>query len=131
MESNRMGEGLARFDGARFGFRIVRLCRGYAEGKDFYAFVAIEPHNLAYFRQHYQDGVLSDFSVFGVELLRGWGEAPPQAIIDHVQNKYGIEFDVDGAYIESLAQMAVQQVEKGIFTPFPAEYSPVSARKAL
>lgn len=127
-------KGLARFDEARFGFRIVRLCRGRSEGRIFYAFLAIEPHNLEYFERHYQDGLLADFSAFGTELLRGWGEAPPLAIVDHIRDKYGVEFGVDEAYIAMLARMAsnqAQQAEKGLSVPL--SFIPLSAadRKIL
>ncbi len=128
------GKGLARFDEARFGFRIVRLCRGRAEGRDFYAFLAIEPHNLEYFERHYQDGLLADFSAFGTELLRGWGEAPPAAIIDHVRDKYGVEFGVDEAYVAMLARMAssqARQTDEGLSVPLSFTPLSAAARKIL
>lgn len=130
MKTGFADEGLARFEGSRFGFSIIRLCRGMAGGRRFYAFLAIEPHNLDYFRQRYQDN-LADFSAFGTELLRGWGDTPPQAIIDHMQDKFGVEFGVESGYVETLARMAAQQAGRDPAVLFPVRPLSAADRKTL
>jgi hypothetical protein len=102
-----MIKGVGRFDGTRYGYCIVTLCKGKAEEKDFYAFVAIEPQNYPYFQQRYPEieGRESDFRPYGKELLRGWGTAPPDDIFEHVSNKYSIEFDVRPEFVERLVAL--------------------------
>ncbi|MCC6599005.1 MAG: hypothetical protein IT559_09490 [Alphaproteobacteria bacterium] len=131
MELQHMHDGLARFENARFGFRVVRLCRGRAGDRPFYAFVAIEPQNLDYFGRHYQECVLSDFSVFGQELLRGWGETPPAEVTDHVRQKFGVEFDVDQEHIMALVWLASQEWEKDLQSAADGFIHDVENRRAL
>ncbi len=97
-----MLQGIGRFANARHGFCVVSLCQGKEGGSDFFAFIAIEPHNYNYFRKIYEKGVATDFSAFGQELLRGPGLAPSQDIIDYVRNKYDIEFNIDRRFMERL-----------------------------
>lgn len=94
--------GLLRAEKTRHGFCVVRICQGTIEGRHFYAYIAIEPHNYDYFKKHYEALRQSDFSLYGKELLRGWGEAPPSSVHALVQQKYDIEFDVDPKFLERL-----------------------------
>ena len=123
MEPKRYQHGLVRSENARFGFKIIKFCHGLSNGRDFYAFVAIEPHNLGYFENHYTDYYHSDFSAFGQEILRGWGETPPEDIIDYIKLKHSIEFGVDPAYLLHLARLTLQTRERDVnsFRPFPKQ----------
>lgn len=100
-----MLEGIGRFDHARYGYCIVPLCQGKIQNKDFYAFVAIEPHNYPYFKKHYRQGIASSFDAYGKELLRGWGTMPPEDILDHISRKYNVEFGVDRPFVEHLVTL--------------------------
>jgi hypothetical protein len=88
-----MLEGIGHFDHSRYGFCIIHLCQGKTEGRDFYAFIAIEPQNYMFFKTHYRAGVITTgFEAYGRELLRGWGAAPSKDIIEHVSFKHRIDF---------------------------------------
>ena len=113
METDRIGDGLARFEDSRFGFRIVKLCRGKVSGKSFFAFIGIEPQNYPYFLEHYRDGIRSDFQIFGCELLRGWGDDPPEDIIRYMQEKFHVEFEVDQSEIMQIAKMTASMMQEG------------------
>jgi hypothetical protein len=98
-----MLEGIGHFDHARYGFCIVHLCHGKLEGRDFFAFVAIEPQNYLFFKKHYRAGInTTGFEAYGRELLRGWGEMPHGDIIKHVSRKHKIDF-VNGPHATDLA----------------------------
>jgi len=92
MEPLRYQSGVMRCERARFGFKIIKFCQGSVAFDSFYAFVALEPQNLNYFNNRYKRGIFSDFSVFGEEVLRGWGLIPPRDIIEHLQQKHCIKF---------------------------------------
>ncbi len=120
MKRLRYQNGIARDQNARFGFKIVKFCQGISKAdfsnheygeKEFYAFIAIEPQNLAYFEKHYRPLHCSDFSAFGEELLRGWGTNPPEDIVKYLAFKHNIEFDVDIAYAKHLSQLTMQSKE--------------------
>ena len=113
MEPGRYQYGIMRCEDARFGFKLIKFCHGLTDDKPFYAFVAVEPQNFAYFENHYIEDCYSNFSVFGQEILRGWGRTPPSDIIDYIKLKHGIEFGVDKAYLLHLAQLTLQSAEKG------------------
>ena len=98
-------EGIMRMDGTRYGYSVVRLCKGAIEGEKFFAFVAVEPQNLEYFRTHYKAGTHTHFSPFGTELLRGWGNAPEPHIAKHIEEKFGVCFCNDEFSAEAAAQM--------------------------
>ena len=101
-----MLKGLGCFKHARNGLCVVTLCKGRDHERDFYAFVAIEPQNYGYFKKRYRPGEAQNFSVYGFELMRGWGDAPPQEIIDHIESKHGIEFNVSEHFLDRLANNA-------------------------
>lgn len=113
-----MLEGIGRFAHTRHGFCVVSLCQGQENNENFFAFVAIEPHNYNYFRKSYERGQANDFAVFGRELLRGPGLVPSQEVIDYVRNKYGIEFDVDKCFVERLVAVSVNN-SASESSPFP------------
>lgn len=123
MERLRYQQGIMRTENGRFGFKIIKFCQGVLEGKDFYAFIAIEPQNLGYFENKYKPGVSSDFLPYGEELLRGWGNTPPHIIVDYLAYKHNIEFGVDQAYILHLAQLTLQtkEREQTLSSPFPKQ----------
>ena len=98
-----MFKGLGCFKFAPHGFCIVALCRGKLNDRDFYAFVAIEPQNYAYFKKRYREGELSNFNAFGFELFRGWGTTPSEPVIEHVRLKHGIEFGVSENFLDQIA----------------------------
>jgi hypothetical protein len=101
-----MLEGIGRFPHARHGFCVVTLCHGKQDGNLFFAFVAIEPHNYSYFKKSYKRNVASNFSAFGLELLRGQGKQPEPDVVDFVRHKYNIEFNVDRRFIQRLITAA-------------------------
>ncbi len=94
-----MLKGLGCFKFSTYGFSIVTLCHGKDGGRDFYAFIAIEPQNFRLFKKRYVPGQASSFSAYGFELLRGWGSEPPKAVVDHLLNKHGVEFGVSDNFI--------------------------------
>ena len=98
-------EGIIRMNDTRYGYSVVRLCRGAIEGQKFFAFVAVEPQNLEFFRTHYKAGTHTHFSPFGSELLRGWGDEPTADLIQHVEEKFGVCFCNDEFSAEAAAQM--------------------------
>lgn len=97
-----MLQGLGCFKFSTYGFCVVRLCQGKTDGKDFFAFVAIEPQNYRYFVKRYRDGELSNFAPYGFELLRGWGTEPPEAVTDYIRNKHGVEFGVSESFLNRM-----------------------------
>lgn len=120
MEPVRYQQGIVRSENARFGFKIIKFCQGKIDGRAFHAFIAIEPQNLAYFENHYRPGVMSDFSAYGQELLRGWDETPREMVVDYLKYKHDIEFGVDPAYILHLAQLTLQKGrDQTLPPPFP------------
>ncbi len=98
-----MLKGLGCFKFSLCGFSVVALCHGKEDGKDFYAFVAIEPQNYRYFKKRYMPGAMSSFKAFGYELVRGWGTEPPQAVKDNLLVKYGVEFGISETFLNHLA----------------------------
>lgn len=115
-----MLEGIGRFAHARHGFCVVSLCQGKESDQDFFAFVAIEPHNYRYFRKNYERGIAPDFTVFGRELLRGTGTSPSLEVIEYIRNKYGIEFNVDKRFIERLVALVSHTEQNSANgSPFP------------
>ena len=120
-----MLEGIGRFAHARYGFCIVTLCQGKIQDKSFYSFVAVEPQNYSYFRKNYKKGDASHFDAYGQELLRGWGDAPPEDIIEYLRTRHGVEFDVSKQFLERL----LAQINT---SPFPLKPAAVSeASRAL
>ena len=114
MEPVRYQHGIMRAEKARHGFKIIKFCQGQNVHGPFYAFVSLEPNNLPYFEEHYEPGMHCDFKAFGEEILRGWGLAPPEDIIEHLKLKYGIEFGIDPDYLLHLAGLTLQSEEKGL-----------------
>lgn len=94
--------GIGRFAHARHGFCVISLCQGKINNKNFYAFVAVEPHNFKYFEKKYKKGENKDFKAFGEELVRGWGTKPSQDILDFVSRKYSVEFQVERSFLDRL-----------------------------
>lgn len=116
-----MLEGIGRFDHASHGFCMVPVCQGVLQNKEFYAFVAVEPQNYPYFKKHYRRGQSSNFDVYGQELLRGWGPAPPEDILEFMRRKYKIEFSVEPLFIErmlAVSSVSPAQLSKNV-SPFP------------
>ena len=103
-------EGIIKMDGTRYGYSVVRLCQGTVEGRAFFAFVAVEPQNLEFFRTHYKAGTHTQFSPFGSELLRGWGDEPAAHIIEYVKEKFGVHFCDYIFSAEAAAQMVRQDL---------------------
>ncbi|MCB1651255.1 MAG: hypothetical protein KDI46_04305 [Alphaproteobacteria bacterium] len=83
---------------------IIKLCHGVSEGRDFYAFVAIESQDLPYFNENYCAGAHSRFEPFGVEILRGWGQTPPEGVIEYLRREYGIEFFKDDEMLMKMSR---------------------------
>lgn len=117
MKPDRFYDGLARFDDARFGVRVIRLCKGQIENQPFYAFVGIEPQNLFYFHEHYKDGAYTDFRVFGRELLRGWGEEPPEDVAEYMRSKYNVHFEDEPEHVMDIARMSARMMSEGWIIP--------------
>lgn len=112
-----MLKGLGCFKFATSGFCVVELCHGVEQGRDFYAFIAIEPQNYRYFKSRYRPGEQSHFSNYGYELVRGWGVEPPQAIKDYMLVKHGVEFGVS----ENFLNRMIANVEP-VAAPLGREY---------
>ena len=110
-----MIEGIGRIGQANSRFCVVSLCRGKIEGKDFYAFVAIEPKNYPYFKKYYRHSQAANFDAYGQELLRGWGFKPPQDIVDHISRKYKIKFESE----RELTARFIALTSKPNKSPFP------------
>ena len=101
-----MLKGLGCFRYSRHGFCVVTLCHGQTDGRDFYAFVAIEPQNYSHFCRRYQAGQAANFHAYGLELLRGWGQEPPQEVLDHIKRKHGVEFGISEHFLSRLMDNA-------------------------
>lgn len=105
-----MLKGLGCFRFASNGFCIVVLCHGKEQGRDFYAFIAIEPHNYRYFQKRYRPGEDSTFTAYGFELARGWGKEPPETMTRYMLERHGVEFGVSDHFlsrvIDNLAPVA-------------------------
>jgi hypothetical protein len=97
-----MLKGLGCFKFSTLGFSVVTLCHGKDNGQDFYAFVAIEPQNFRYFKKRYIAGESANFAAYGFELLRGWGTEPPQAVVDMLLAKHGVEFGVSEHFLNRM-----------------------------
>jgi hypothetical protein len=97
-----MLQGLGCFRFSASGFCIVALCHGKDEGRDFHAFVAIEPQNYRYFQKRYRPGVSASFRAFGYELTRGWGTEPADGIVEHLAAQHGIEFGIGENFVSHL-----------------------------
>ena len=112
-----MMKGLGCFKFSPVGFCIVTLCHGKEEGRDFYAFIAIEPQNFRYFKKRYRPGEMSSFKTFGYELVRGWGTEPDLSVITHLSSRYGIEFSISENFINQM----IENMEP-IASPLGREY---------
>ncbi len=112
-----MLKGLGCFKFSAHGFSIVALCHGKDQGRDFHAFVAIEPQNYRQFKKRYIPGEGASFSAYGFELLRGWGAEPSQATVDYLLVKHGIEFGVS----ENFINRVISNIEP-VATPLGREY---------
>jgi hypothetical protein len=99
-----MLKGLGCFKFATNGFCIVTLCHGKENGQDFYAFIAIEPHNYRYFQKRYRAGEASSFATYGFELVRGWGTEPPANITQYLLEKHGVEFGVSDQFLNRMIE---------------------------
>ena len=98
----KMLKGLGCFKFSPSGFCVVTLCHGQDDGRDFYAFIAIEPQNYRYFKKRYRPGETASFSTYGFELVRGWGTEPPQTIRDYLLEKHGVEFGISEHFLNRL-----------------------------
>ncbi len=116
-----MLEGIGRFAHTRHGLCVVSLCQGKENNENFFAFIAIEPHNYGYFKKTYQKGMANDFTVFGHELLRGPGIFPSDDVIEYVCSKYHIEFNVDRRFMERLVALTTHSASESPFPLKPAE----------
>ena len=97
-----MLKGLGCFKFSQTGICVVELCHGQDNGRDFYAFIAIEPQNYRYFKNRYRPGGHSNFNAYGYEVARGWGLEPPQAIKDYMLVRHGVEFGVSENFLNRL-----------------------------
>ena len=66
---------------------LVYLVHGKDKGKDAWHYLLVDKLKLAIFLQDVKSGKL-DVTNYGVVLYSGWGENPPQHIIDEVKAKY-------------------------------------------
>jgi hypothetical protein len=112
-----MLKGLGCFKFSSNGFSIVALCHGKDQGRDFHAFIAIEPYNYRHFKKRYVAGESSNFSGYGFELLRGWGKEPTQATLDFLLSKHGVEFGIS----EDLLNRMVSNINP-VAMPLGREY---------
>lgn len=94
--------GLGCFKFSTSGFCVVTLCHGQDQGRDFYAFIAIEPQNFRYFKNRYRPGEDASFNQYGYELVRGWGTEPPAAIREYMLIKHGVEFGVSENFLNRM-----------------------------
>ncbi len=117
--------GIGRFAHARCGFCVISLCQGKINNKDFYALVAVEPHNFEHFKKKYKKGESTNFNAFGEELTRGWGTKPSQDILDFVSRKYGVEFHVQPRFLDRLLTL-VNNPELANASLFPLKPAKVS-----
>lgn len=114
-----MFQGIGRFEQAQDGYAIVALCIGKIHDfgscdgpveRKFYACVAIEPRDYAFFRANYQDGQSSHFDIYGRELMREWlrpdDAGPPAAFLNHLIQKHDVDFTVGQDYIDQMAALA-------------------------
>jgi hypothetical protein len=97
-----MLKGLGCFKFSPSGFCVVTLCHGKENGKDFFAFIAIEPQNYRYFQKRYRAGEAATFKPYGFELMRGSGLEPPTAVMDYLRKKHGVEFGVSEDFLNRL-----------------------------
>ena len=94
--------GLGCFKFSTSGFCVVTLCHGQENGRDFYAFIAIEPQNYRLFKSRYRPGEMPSFTSYGYELIRGWGVEPPQAIREYMLVKHGVEFGLSDNFLNRM-----------------------------
>lgn len=100
-----MLEGIGRTPHSRCGFEIVVLCQGRLSGKNFYAFVAVDPEIYSAVRAAYEPFRLSGFDHFGRELRRGWGEYPPPDVIAECAHQHDVIFDPAPNLIDRLVKL--------------------------
>jgi hypothetical protein len=66
---------------------LVYLVRGKDAGKAAWHYVLIDKVKLPLFKQKLKSGSL-DVSEYGKILYSGWGEDPPQEIVDEIKKQY-------------------------------------------
>jgi len=99
-----MLKGLGCFKFSSSGFCVVALCRGKEDGKDFYTYLAIEPHNYRHFVQSEAAKTGMNLTNYGHVLLRGWGAEPNINARNYLSKKYGIEFGLSENFLASLVE---------------------------
>jgi hypothetical protein len=105
-----MSKGLGCFRFSSLGFCVVEVCHGQENGRDFFVILAIEPQSYRYFKKRYQPGETSNFAGLGYELIRGWGKAPSEDVMEKLAVKHGVEFGVSDNFLNRLI---------GNFDPLP------------
>ena len=119
-----MLKGLGCFKFAATGFCVVALCHGQESGRDFHAFVAIEPHHFRLFLNRYRAGEMSDFSAYGHELARSWGREPSPAIREYVQVRHGVSFDISEEFFGRMITVLEPQ-SSPLAQAYPRTYASV------
>lgn len=66
---------------------LVYLVRGKDAGRAAWHYVLIDRVKLPLFKQKLKTGTL-DVSEYGKILYSGWGEDPPQEIVDKIKEQY-------------------------------------------
>jgi hypothetical protein len=67
---------------------LVYLVRGKDAGRSAWHYVLIDRMKLPLFKQKLKTGSL-DVSEYGKILYSGWGENPPEEIVEEIKKQYG------------------------------------------
>lgn len=111
-----MFQGLGRTDD---GYAIFALCTGIIRELDehykprfrkFYSCVAIDPCDYKFFTENYQPEQSSHFEMYGEELMTEYLDdpdaEPPMAMINHLLQKYQVDFSVSQDYLNKFCGFA-------------------------
>jgi hypothetical protein len=66
----------------------IYLSQGHYEGHSTWHYVKIDALKEPLFKQAIKSGSV-DVADFGEVIFSGWGEKPPQSVVEMIQKKYG------------------------------------------
>jgi len=76
--------------------QIVEICTGKtADGRDFYAYVAMNLEVYPLFKAAQKEGRNMDLTKLGEILYTGWGRVPPPEVVRGMQEQYNIDPDFE------------------------------------
>lgn len=87
---------------------ILQMVTGRIEGQAFWAYLAMFPSKYQEYVAKVQNNEPVDLMSYGEVIEQGYGEQPPQEVVDRMAAEYGAEPDFE----QTLAAMITEEVQK-------------------